>query len=163
MKTRNYLLSVVAVGIVCFAAGAAANKKPALSPKTAQNLTTAMKGEAFAHAKYLLYAEEARKSGNSELADLFEKTAKVERLEHFAEEAQLLGLIGDNQANLRDAIKGESYEVETMYREFAQQADKAGDKAAANLFAEIRKDETGHRDQFKSALDKLAPKVASRD
>ncbi|HEY6967948.1 MAG TPA: rubrerythrin family protein [Candidatus Angelobacter sp.] len=161
MKTRNYLLSVVIVGLVCFAAGAAANKNAALSPKTKQNLTTAMKGEAFAHAKYLLYAEEARKNGNAELADLFEKTAKVERLEHFAEEARLLGLVGDNQANLRDAIKGESYEVETMYREFAQQAEKAGDNSAANLFAEIRKDETNHRDEFKAALEKIGPKVAS--
>ena len=53
--------------------------------KTMDNLSTAMQGEAFAYAKYLLYAEHARKSGNKELADLFEKTANTERFEHFAE------------------------------------------------------------------------------
>jgi rubrerythrin len=159
MKPRSYLLACV-IGIICFALGVAAARNPKLSPKTTENLMTAIKGEAFAHAKYLLYADQARKNGNTELADLFEKTAKVERLEHLAEEAELVGLIGDDQANLKDAIKGESYEVETMYRDFAKQAKAAGDTKAADLFEEIRKDETGHRDGFKAALEKLTPKVA---
>ena len=42
------------------------------------NLSTAMHGEAFAYVKYLLYAEHARKNDNKELAELFEKTAKVQ-------------------------------------------------------------------------------------
>ena len=82
--------------------------------KTLDNLSTAMHGEAFAYVKYLLYAEHARKSGNKELADLFEKTANTERFEHFAEEAQLSGLVGNDADNLNDAIKGESYEIDTM-------------------------------------------------
>jgi len=49
-----------------------------LDQKTLDDLSTAMRGEAFAYAKYLLYAEHARKSGNKELADLFEKTANTE-------------------------------------------------------------------------------------
>ena len=56
-----------------------------LDQKTLDALSTAMHGEAFAYAKYLLYAEHARKSGNKELADLFERTANTERFEHFAE------------------------------------------------------------------------------
>ena len=59
--------------------------KRALDRKTMEDLSTAMHGEAFAYVKYLLYAEHARKNGNTELAELFEKTAKVERFEHFAE------------------------------------------------------------------------------
>ena len=105
-----------------------------------------MHGEAFAYVKYLLYAEHARKSGNKELADLFEKTANTERFEHFAEEAQLAGLVGSDAENLRDAIKGESYEIDIMYLEFAGQAKAAGDTAAAARFEEIRHDEIGHRD-----------------
>lgn len=162
MKTKIYLLLVVFVGVICFVAGAAANKKATISPKTTENLMTAMKGEAFAHAKYLVYADHARKNGNAELADLFENTAKVERQEHFAEEAELAGLIRDDPANLKDAIKGETYEVETMYRNFAKQAEAAGDKEAAALFAEIRKDETGHRDQFQAALKKIEPPVGRK-
>ncbi len=119
------------------------------------NLSTAMHGEAFAYVKYLLYAEHARKSGHKELADLFEKTANTERFEHFAEEAQLAGLVGSDADNLKDAIKGESYEIDTMYLEFAQKATVAEHTAAAARFEEIRHDEIGHRDAFKMALVKL--------
>jgi rubrerythrin len=128
----------------------------ALDQKTLEDLATAMHGEAFAYAKYVLYAEHARKSGNKELADLFEKTAHTERFEHFAEEAQLAGLVGSDTDNLRDAIEGESYEVDAMYLEFAQRAKAAGDSSAAARFEEIRHDEMGHRDAFKIALAKLA-------
>ena len=126
-----------------------------LAKTTLDNLSTAMHGEAFAYVKYLLYAEHARKGGNKELADLFEKTANTERFEHFAEEAQLAGLVGSDADNLKDAINGESYEVDTMYLEFAEKAKVAGDAAAAARFEEIRHDEMGHRDAFKIALAKL--------
>lgn len=126
-----------------------------LDRKTMDNLSTAMHGEAFASVKYLLFAEHARKTGNKELADLFEKTANTERFEHFAEEAQLAGLVGSDADNLKDAIRGESYEIDTMYLEFAKKASVAGDTAAAARFEEIRHDEMGHRDAFKVALAKL--------
>jgi rubrerythrin len=126
-----------------------------LDQETFDNLSTAMHGEAFAYVKYLLYAEHARKSGNKELADLFEKTANIERFEHFAEEAQLAGLVRNDADNLNDAIKGESYEIDIMYLEFAQTAKVAKDIAAADRFEEIRHDEMGHRDAFKIALAKL--------
>lgn len=126
-----------------------------LEPRTLDNLFTAMHGEAFAYVKYLLYAEHARKSGNKELGDLFEKTANTERFEHFAEEAQLAGLVGSDADNLNDAITGESYEIDIMYLEFAQAAKAAKDLAAADRFEEIRHDEMGHRDAFKIALAKL--------
>ena len=63
-----------------------------LSPRTKQNLETAMHGEAYANLKYLTYAEMARKSGRPELAALFELTANVEANEHFAREADALKL-----------------------------------------------------------------------
>jgi len=128
-----------------------------LDQKTLDNLSTAMHGEAFAYVKYSLYAEHARKSGNQNLADLFDETARTERFEHFAEEAQLAGLVGSDADNLNDAIEGESYEIETMYLEFAQKAKVAGDTAAAALFEEIRHDEMRHRDAFKAGLAKLEP------
>ena len=86
---------------------------------------------------------------------MFEKTANTERFEHFAEEAQLAGLVGSDADNLKDAINGESYEVDTMYLEFAEKAKVAGDAAAAARFEEIRHDEIGHRNAFKTALAKL--------
>ena len=159
MKVRCLILMGVALSAVFFLVGRAGadknNDLNHLSSKTRDNLSAAMHGEAFAYAKYMLYAEKAKQSGDVELAKLLEETAKTERFEHFAEEAKLAGLIHTDSANLKDAIKGESYEVETMYKEFAQQAMAAGDKAAADRFEEIRKDEMKHRDAFQAALAKI--------
>lgn len=126
-----------------------------MQAETLNNLLTAMHGEAFAYLKYLLFAEHARKNGQTDLADLFERTANVERFEHFMAEAELYGLVGSDAENLRNAVQGESYEVETMYRQFAEQAATAGDRAAADRFSEVRQDEMGHRDAFEAALQKL--------
>lgn len=126
-----------------------------MNAQTKANLLTALHGEAFAYAKYMLYAEHARQQGRNDLADLFEATARTELFEHFAEEAELAGLVGDDAANLREAIGGEAYEVDTMYRTFAEQAQAAGDNAAASRFTEVRDDETRHRDAFTEALNRL--------
>ncbi len=161
MKAKLFLIAGV-VAIAFFTMGRLSAKDPAkLNPKTMENLSTAMHGEAFAYAKYLLYADHARKGGNTALADLFEETAKVERMEHLAEEAELAGIVGTDAQNLKDSIKGESYEVETMYKNFAEQARRVGDTAAAERFEEIRKDEMKHRDAFQAELSKVESKAVS--
>jgi rubrerythrin len=126
-----------------------------MDPQTKADLLTALHGEAFAYAKYLLFAEHARQHGRNELADLFDKTARTELLEHFSEEAELLGLVGDDEANLQDAIGGEAYEVATMYRTFAEQAQAAGDTSVAERFTEVREDEMRHREAFEAALERI--------
>ncbi len=83
--------------------------------RTKANLDTAMHGEALAHAKYMLFAAHARKTGNSALARLFEGTAKVELHEHFAGEAVLAGLVRSTRNNLRKAITGENSEATSLY------------------------------------------------
>ena len=123
--------------------------------ETRDHLLQALHGEAFAFAHYMLYAEAARRNGRHELADLFERIAHTERFEHFAEEAELVGLVGKDEDNLREAIAGERYEVETMYPSFAQQAQLAGDTAAADRFVEIRGDESDHLAAFERALKQL--------
>jgi rubrerythrin len=152
MKITLYVAGVLVMAAFLAIGGTGAQKVPALSKQTQDNLSTAMHGEAFAYAKYMLYAQHARSNGNKEVAALFEKAARTERLQHFAEEAELSGLVGSDADNLRDAIQGESYEVGTMYREFAEQAAAAGDRAGADRFEEIRHDEMDHRDAFKAAL-----------
>lgn len=132
-----------------------------LNEQTLQNLSTAMHGEAFAYVTYMAYAEHARNSNHRELAELLEKTAKTERFEHFVEEARLAGLFGSNTENLENAISGESYEIETMYRKFAQEAEQAGDHEAAQRFEEIRQDEAKHRDAFIAALKTVKHRTAS--
>lgn len=161
MKKMNVYLALVLAGGVMFFAGRLTARSGSFSQKTQGNLSTAMHGEAFAYAKYLLYAHHARQHGNTELANLFRRAANTERFQHFAEEAELAGLVGSDAENLREAINGESYEVDTMYREFAEQAAAAGDKSAADRFEEVRHDEMGHRDAFKAALEKMEHKAAS--
>lgn len=125
------------------------------SGQTLTNLRSAMQGESYAYAKYMLYAHQARQSGNPALAELFAKTAQIELGEHFAEEATQAGLVGDTSANLNDAITGEKYESTTMYPDYARQAAKAGDEQAARLFTEIANDEKAHQQAFEVALRAL--------
>ena len=125
--------------------------KPACSGQTLANLLDAMHGEAFAYAKYNLYADHAAQTGHPSIAKLFRGTAPVELREHFAGEAVLAGLVGSNWANLTDAITGETYAAQTMYPGFARQAAKAGDRHAAWLFREIANDEAGHAAAFTAA------------
>ena len=126
-----------------------------ISPRSRKNLIEAMHGEAFAYAKYKLFARQARESGHFEVADLFERTADQEFFEHFAEQAELMGLVGNTEQDIQDAIAGESYEVDTMYRKFADEAKADGDAQVAHRFEEIRQDETAHQLEFEEALTKL--------
>lgn len=156
MKFTMLVLGVLLGGAtVAFVPAHASAPSTSISPATREHLQTAMKGEAFASAKYLLYAERARQHGNAAIADLFEQTGRQERVEHFGQEADLAQLCADDAANLEDAIAGESYEVDTMYREFAEQAHSVNDDAVGFRFEEIRRDEMRHRDAFKAALEQL--------
>jgi rubrerythrin len=160
MKTKFYIGAVFAGALLFVAGHVTARGGRGLSLKTQENLSAAMRGEALAYAKYQLYATHAEQNGDTELAKLFRTAANIERFQHFAEEAQLASLVGSDADNLKDAIKGESYEVDTMYRQFAEQATAAGDKAAAEQFEEIRHDEMGHRDGFKAALTSIEQHAA---
>ncbi|GLX02068.1 rubrerythrin family protein [Microtetraspora sp. NBRC 16547] len=122
------------------------------SPQTRADLTQSMRGEAFADASYRLYAEQAQREGLPSVARLFERTANVELGEHFEEEAALSGLVGDDAANLRDAMKGEVHESTEMYPQFAQQAKADGESEAADRFSEIARDEGAHARAFGAAL-----------
>lgn len=126
-----------------------------LAPRSRQNLLDAMKGEAFAYAKYKLFASQARKAGNLDLAELFDNTADQEFFEHFKEEADLLGLVGNDEQDLNHAIAGESFEVNSMYKDYAQQALEDGNDAVAKRFDEIRHDEAAHLLAFQEALIKV--------
>lgn len=126
-----------------------------ISSRSRKNLLDAMRGEAFAYAKYKLFARQARESGYFEVAALFDRTADQEFFEHFAEEAELAGLVGTAEQDINDAIAGESFEVDTMYKKFAEEALRDGDTQVAHRFEEIRRDETDHQLAFEEALLKL--------
>lgn len=123
--------------------------------RTRENLLTALHGEAFAYARYSLFAAAARAEGDERAATLFEGLAAVELHEHYAELAELAGLVGTTADNLRAAIQDENDEVETSYPSFAEKARAAGDTAAAERFTEIAGDEREHMKALEEALERL--------
>jgi rubrerythrin len=154
-STATVALSIPLYG--AFAAAATGSASAAVvartpSPQTRADLAKAMRGEAFAHVSYRLYADQARREGLTSVADLFERTAATERDEHFAESAAKAGLVGDDATNLRAAISGEHYEANTMYPGFARQAAEDGDSNASDRFSEIARDEGRHEAAFRTAL-----------
>lgn len=120
--------------------------------KTEDNLKAAFAGESQARNKYTYFAEVARKEGYHYIAKIFDETAFNER-RHAKDELALLNGIGETAANLEEAIDGEHYETTSMYPDFAKQAEEEGNMAAANLFRQIMKIESHHRDRYKKLLE----------
>jgi rubrerythrin len=123
-----------------------------IRPATREDLLTAMRAEAFAHASYMLFAARARDDGRSEVADLFEAVAHTELHGHFARLAAEAGLVGGDAENLRAAIEESSYAIEIMYPSFAEHAAAAGDAGAADAFSRARTDDLAHLESFREAL-----------
>jgi rubrerythrin len=119
--------------------------------KTIENLKAAFTGESEARNKYTFFAEIARKEGYLYIAKLFEETAENER-QHAKDHLLLLGGLGDTAANLKEAIGGEDYEVQSMYPEFVKDAEEEGEKRAANAFKQVAKIEAHHRERYKKLL-----------
>ena len=150
---RSFVVAGALTGVSLAAAPGFAQDP--LNPRTKTNLEAAMIGEAFANLKYQAYAEHARKSGHPEIAKLFDENANVEASEHFAREADALGLAKTDEANLLDGMAGEHYENTKMYVDFANQADAAGDKRVGALFRQIAADEGDHYTAYKNTVEKL--------
>lgn len=119
---------------------------------TKENLQAAFAGESQARNKYTYFAQQARKEGFHYIATIFEETAANE-MRHAKDHLRLLDGIGDTAANLREAVGGEFHEQTSMYPEFADQADKDGNQAAAELFRQIATIERHHEARYRKLLE----------
>jgi rubrerythrin len=86
---------------------------------------------------------------------MFDGIAAVELQEHFAELAELAGLVGTDADNIRGAILDENREVQETYPRFAEQALAAGELAVAARFEEMAEDEREHEKTLEQALEQL--------
>lgn len=120
--------------------------------QTLVNVRTAMRGEAFASAKYRLFASAAYASGKSWLGDLFVGLSNVELFEHYAALANRYGLVGTDAVNLARAIAAENGAI-AAYTTWSSEAVAVGDGDVASLFAELGGDEVVHRDAFVALVD----------
>ena len=161
MKTFSRLI------ILTFAAGLIFGCAP--NPvKTIENLKAAYNGESTASAKYAAFAEKARVEGFDTVAVMFQATSKAEAI-HAANHLKVLEKLGvklegpqigtfdvmSTVENLADAIKGETYEVETMYPGFIAAAETEKVKDAVKSFTWSNDTEKKHQAFYKKALDAL--------
>jgi rubrerythrin len=139
-----------------------------VSQQTLDNLNTAFQGESNAANRYSIFAQAADKAGEGYVAHLFRAAAKAETIHRDTHKRTILELggkinnfkledvnPGTPAENLRGAIKGESYERDTMYPEFLAQAKKDGAKAAIRIFVYAQKAELEHAKLYQNALDNL--------
>jgi rubrerythrin len=141
--------------------------------KTIANLKDAFKGESTASAKYAAYAEKAKKEGFISIAIMFEATSKAEAI-HAANHKTVLEKMGQKvdpvqpifsvqttQENLVDALKGESYEIETMYPGFIGTAKSEDAKSAVKSFGWAMDTEKKHQAFYKNAIAAMKDKKES--
>ncbi len=141
---------------------------------TLANLQTAYNGESNAHARYLAFAKKADAEGYGEVASLFRAAARAEEI-HAANHAEVIKKIGGKpeakletpdvkttKENLEAAIKGESYERDTMYPEFLKQAREFHNADAIQTFNYAKTAETEHAKLYTAALKNLDKSKGSK-
>jgi rubrerythrin len=139
-----------------------------VSQQTLDNLNAAFQGESNASQRYDAFAKKADSEGQAYVARLFRAAAKAEGIHRDTHKQAILELggkvkdfkldevkAGTTAENLQAAIKGESYERDTMYPEFMTQAKKDGAKAAIRTLLYAQKAEAEHAKLYQDALDNL--------
>ncbi len=132
------LLAAISSGLIFPAISSAA-----VSAETLKNLQSAYQGESNASNRYQKFAEKADADGYAQVGKLFRAASAAEAIHrdtHKAAIEDLGGTVatfeldavfpGSTAENLQAAIKGETYERDTMYPEFLAVA-KADDARAA--------------------------------
>ncbi|HBI33918.1 MAG TPA: rubrerythrin [Candidatus Moranbacteria bacterium] len=122
--------------------------------KTQEDLKAAFAGESQANRKYLAFAKAAEKEGKNNLAKLFRAVAEGETI-HALKHLANLGEIKNSAENVKSAIAGETYEIETMYPEFISDAQKDEEKISEKGFTWANEVEKKHQKEFVSALSEI--------
>jgi len=122
--------------------------------KTTENLQSAFAGESQANRKYLAFARKAESEGKLGIAKLFRAAAEGETV-HALKHLQTLGAVKDTVENLKAAVAGETYEIDTMYPEFVALAQEEKETSAEFSFSQALKVEKIHQQLFRKALEKL--------
>ncbi|WP_048169878.1 rubrerythrin family protein [Methanosarcina siciliae] len=118
------------------------------------NLKAAFTGESMANRTYLAFAKKADEEGYPQVAKLFRAAAAAETI-HAFNHLQRMGGIGTTMENLKEAVNGETYEFETMYPTFIEEAKAEGDNRALWSFEVANKVERVHARLYEKALEEL--------
>ncbi len=124
---------------------------------TKKALLDAFAGESMAHMKYLAFSEVAQKEGYPNIAKLFKAIAYAEQV-HATNHAKALGLIGNTQENLKEAMAGENFEVNEMYPAYDAIAKLQEEKQAIRSIHYALEAEKIHEEMYNNALKKVENK-----
>ena len=138
------------------------------SPETINNLNAAYRGESNANNRYKAFAQKAEAEGHAQVAKLFRAAAAAEAIHRDTHKATILKLRGTvdqvtldvvtpgtTAENLKEAIKGESYERDTMYPAFLQKAKAENNRDAERSFHFAVSAEKEHATLYAEALSQL--------
>jgi rubrerythrin len=167
VKTPIRILS--AVGVACCALlVSATNTLAKSSEQTIKNLNAAYQGESNASNRYAKFAEKADAEGYAQVAKLFRAASAAEAIHRDTHKAAILELGGAVETfqldpvkpgataeSLKAAIKGESYERDTMYPEFIAAAKAENARGAIRAFQFAVAAEKEHAKLYQQALDTL--------
>jgi len=131
---------------------------------TVKNLLAAYEGESNASAKYTAFSAKADAEGYHGAASLFRACARAEAI-HAANHARVIKALGGEASytlhhidvkgtldNLKTALAGELYEVNTMYPEFLEEARAQGNRAAVRTFDDAMEAEKTHARLYSEAI-----------
>ena len=158
----NLMVVVICCSVVVMAASGCKKQSG-----TVENLKAAITGETTASAKYAAYAKKAKEEKFDKIAELFEAASRAESIHARKHTSVLLNMgekmdpitprfaVQSTRENILDAIKGESYEVSTMYPDFIKKAREEGKDDAAGSFDYAFQVEKVHHGLYQAALAAL--------
>ena len=131
---------------------------------TVQNLLAAFEGESNAHAKYTAFAAKADDEGLHGAASLFRAAARAEQI-HASNHSRVLHQLGSRSEceihpvdvkstleNLKTALNGEQYEIDTMYPGFLEEAKERKNTGAIRTFTGALEAEKTHARLYSEAI-----------
>jgi rubrerythrin len=130
--------------------------------KTTDDLKAAFAGESQANRRYLAFAKKAEDEGHPQIAKLFRAVAHAETV-HALNHFRTLGDVKTTVENIKAAMGGENYEVNSMYPDFMRDAEADQDKKALNSFRFAIEAEKVHEMLYKQALENLGKEASTLD
>jgi len=131
---------------------------------TIQNLMAAFEGESNAYARYTAFAAKADEEGLHGAASLFRAAARAEQI-HAGNHAHVINQwslraecethpieVKSTLENLKTALNGEQYEIDTMYPGFLEEATARKNTGAIRTFTGALEAEKTHARLYSEAI-----------
>lgn len=125
--------------------------------QTNDNLMTAFAGESQANQRYLAFAKKADQEGYPQIARLFRAAAAAESV-HAGNHLRADDGVSSTLENLKAALGGENYEVNSMYPPMLATAQQEGLKKAETSFNWALEVEKIHAALYAEAIENMDSK-----